>query len=378
MKKRLLFFTNSLYGGGAEKVLQTLLCNLDLNKYDITLYSVNEGVLNASYPKGINYKYIFKQNSTSLLSRLWAKISNKFKLIIYYKFSPRTFYRFFVKGKYETEIAFIEGYSTRIISGSTNRYSKKLAWIHTDLKNNHWTDIAYQNAQEEILSYNNFNTIVCVSEVIKNITYDLFNSNNLITLYNPIDDRHIRLFSKDTTQIPKKVDKIIKLISVGRLAQEKGYDRLLIVANRLICDAYNISLTILGDGSDRTKLEKYIEENRLSKYISLHGFVENPYEIMANYDIFVCPSRAEGYSLVIAEAMIVGLPIISTYCAGPNELLNYGEFGILTKNDEDSLYLGLKQLLDNPKDIQFYAQKAIERGKYFSLENQILEIEKIL
>lgn len=378
MKKRLLFFTNSLYGGGAEKVLQTLLSNLDLNKYDITLYSVNEGVLNDSYPKGINYKYIFKQNASTFLSRMWTKISNKFKLTIYYKFSPQTFYRLFVKGKYDTEIAFIEGYSTRIISGSTNKHSKKIAWVHTDLKNNHWTDIAYQNAQEEILSYNNFNTIVCVSEVIKNITYNLFNSNNLITLYNPIDDRHIRSFSKDTTLIPKRVDKIIKLISVGRLAQEKGYDRLLIVAKRLICDEYNIYLTILGDGSDRIILEKYIEENRLSKYISLPGFVENPYEIMANYDIFVCPSRAEGYSLVIAEAMIVGLPIISTYCAGPNELLNYGEFGILTRNDEDSLYLGLKQLLDNPKDIEFYTQKAIERGKYFSLRNQILEIEKIL
>ena len=91
MKKRLLFFTNSLYGGGAEKVLQTLLSNLDLNKYDITLYSVNEGVLNDSYPKGINYKYIFKQNASTFLSRMWTKISNKFKLTIYYKFNKQIF-----------------------------------------------------------------------------------------------------------------------------------------------------------------------------------------------------------------------------------------------------------------------------------------------
>ena len=83
-KKRLLFFANSLYGGGAEKVLQTLLINLDSYKYDITLYSVNEDVLNNKYPSNIKYKYIFKQHANNIISRLWAKITNKIKLIIYY------------------------------------------------------------------------------------------------------------------------------------------------------------------------------------------------------------------------------------------------------------------------------------------------------
>ena len=379
MKKRLLFFTNSLYGGGAEKVLQTLLCNLDLNKYDITLYSVNEGVLNDSYPKGINYKYIFKQNSTSLLSRLWAKISNKFKLIIYYKFSPRTFYRFFVKGKYDTEIAFIEGYSTRIISGSTNRYSKKLAWIHTDLKNNHWTDVAFQNAQEEILSYNNFSTIVCVSKVIKNITYDLFNSKNLVTVYNPIDDKYIRQFSRNKTHYHLAPNSSIKLISVGRLTIEKGYDRLLPIIKRLYDNGHNISLTILGEGSEREKLEEYIAKNNLESIVSLLGFMPNPYSIIKEHDLFVCPSRFEGYSTAVTEALILGLPVITTNCSGMKELLGENnEYGVIVKNGDEYLYDGIKQFLENKSYLKSYTAKAIERGKYFSLENQISEIEKIL
>ena len=377
MKKRLLFFTNSLYGGGAEKVLQTLLSNLDLNKYDITLYSVNEGVLNDSYPKGINYKYIFKQNSTSFLSRLWAKIYNKFKLIIYYKFSPRTFYRLFVKGKYDTEIAFIEGYSTRIISGSTNRYSKKLAWVHIDLKNNHWTTIAYKSAVEEAQCYAKFNTIVNVSESVKKNSIHLFGNNNLVTIYNPIDVNNIiELSNFASSKIPKLGN--IKLITIGRLVPQKGYDRLLPIVKQLIDEGHDISLTILGEGSERTALEKYVVDNNLQNKVFLPGFVKNPYSIMAKHDIFVCSSRAEGYSLVIAEAMIIGLPIVSTYCSGPNELLNNGEYGILTHNSDTDLKLGLKSIISKSDIYKHFKNKAIERGAHFSLKKQISEIEKIL
>ena len=380
MKKRLLFFTNSLYGGGAEKVLQTLLCNLDLNKYDITLYSVNEGVLNASYPKGINYKYIFKQNSTSLLSRLWAKIYNKFKLIIYYKFSSRTFYRLFVKGEYDTEIAFIEGYSTRIVSGSTNHYSKKLAWVHIDLKNNHWTDIAYKNIEEENECYSKFDNIFCVSSNVVDSMKCLFpNLNTLEVKYNPIDDNKIKYLSNIIVPLDLCHNKCVKLVSNGRLVHQKGYDRLLPIAKRLIEDGHNITLTILGEGCDRISLEKYISENKLNEYITLPGFVENPYSIMSQHDIFVCSSRSEGFSTAVTEALILGLPVITTDCSGMKELLGENnEYGIVIQNDDDALYIGLKQLLSNPTNFEFYKKKSLERGKFFSLENQILEIEKNL
>ena len=378
MKKRLLFFTNSLYGGGAEKVLQTLLSNLDLNKYDITLYSVNEGVLNDSYPKGINYKYIFKQNASTFLSRMWTKISNKFKLTIYYKFSPQTFYRLFVKGKYDTEIAFIEGYSTRIISGSTNRYSKKLAWVHIDLMNNHWTTIAYKDKSEEESCYLNFNKVICVSNNVVESMKRLYTSiNTLEVKYNPIDDNKIKYLSNISLDLNQ--NKCIKLVSNGRLVHQKGYDRLLPIIKRLINEGHEISLTILGEGSDRTALEEYIADNSLQNNVFLLGFVENPYSIMAKHDVFICSSRSEGYSTAVTEALVLGLPVLTTDCSGMKELLgDNNEYGIVVENNEDSLYIGLKQLLDNPKDIEFYTQKAIERGKYFSLKKQISEIEKIL
>ena len=376
-KKRLLFFANSLYGGGAEKVLQTLLISLDSYKYDITLYSVNEDVLNNKYPSNIKYKYIFKQHANNIISRLWAKIANKIKLIIYYNLSPVWFYRLFVRGEYDTEIAFIEGYSTRIISGSTNKHSRKIAWMHTDLKNNHWTKIAFRNDKEEAKVYSKFNNIVCVSNSVKDIMIELFESGDYITIYNPIDDKTIQKLSKSVPKLKGRND-TIKLISIGRLVSEKGYDRLLLIVKQLISEGIKVSLTILGEGGDRQQLEEYIKSNNLANHVFLPGFIDNPYAIMAQHDIFVCSSRAEGYSLVIAEAMILELPIISTNCSGPVELLENGKYGIITENCDDALYKGIKSMITDINLYNTYKSKATARGKHFSLSKQISEIEKII
>ena len=381
-KKRLLFFANSLYGGGAEKVLQTLLINLDSYKYDITLYSVNEDVLNNKYPSNIKYKYIFKQHANNIISRLWAKITNKIKLIIYYNLSPVWFYRLFVRGEYDTEIAFIEGYSTRIISGSTNKLSRKIAWIHTDLKNNHWTKISYRSLIEEVESYSKYDNILCVSNNVKQSMTQLFPNliESLKVLYNPIDDQHIRQQAKKTPSVKLAINSnSIKLVSTGRLVYEKGYDRLLTIIKRLIDEGANISLTILGEGGDRQQLEKYIISNNLTEYIFFPGFVDNPYSIMAQHDIFVCSSRAEGYSTAITEALILGLPIVTTDCSGMKELLGENnEYGIVTQNDDDALYKGIKSIINSNEVFKLYKSKATARGKDFSLSKQISEIENIL
>ena len=163
MKKRVLFVVNSLWGGGAEKVFQTMLCNLDKERYDITVYSVNQAHVSAPYPiDGVKYGYMFGQSAKSLLGRLKMRLKNKLRLMAYYHLSPKWFYRMFMRGEYDVEVAFIEGYATRIVSGSTNKRSKKLAWVHTDLENNHWTDIAYRSRREEEEAYRRFGVVAGV------------------------------------------------------------------------------------------------------------------------------------------------------------------------------------------------------------------------
>ena len=91
MKKKIVFITESLYGGGVERILQIILNHFDYNKYDVTLYSVLRDVVRQGYfPKEIKYKYIFDvpQKEYSSFCNLWYKIKNKVKLFIYYHCNP--------------------------------------------------------------------------------------------------------------------------------------------------------------------------------------------------------------------------------------------------------------------------------------------------
>lgn len=182
MKRKVVFFINSLYGGGAEKVLQTLLRYLDRERFDVTVYSVHKEKVNESYPQDVTYRWIYGHGK-------WA---DYFRTFIYEWFSPSLFYRLFVKGKYDAEVAFIEGYSTRIVSGSTNPHSKKIAWVHIDLENNHWTDIAYHSREEEQRCYRKFDEVAAVSETVRDACMRLFpGCKSYRCVYNPIDSDEI-------------------------------------------------------------------------------------------------------------------------------------------------------------------------------------------
>lgn len=380
-KRKVLFFADGLYGGGAERVLQTVLKYLDKDLFDITLYSVKEETLNDLYPCNINYQYIFHSwnQNDGILMRLKKKIVNKFKLWIYYHLSPTVFYFLFVKGKYDVEVAFIEGYATRIVSGSTNKESKKIAWVHTDLEKNHWTQIAYKNMQEEQNVYQRYNVIVTVSNTVKEVIKRIFEIRDsyVKTIYNPIGADEISKKSRVKMSLPQKVHNI-RLVSIGRLVQQKAYCRLLRIINRLVQESYSIELWILGEGGERKFLEDYIKQNHLEDFVTLWGFQTNPYAYLSHCDLFVCSSFIEGYSTAVTEALIVGLPIVTTECAGMKELLDNGKYGLITENSEDSLYWGIKKMLDNPLLLTYYRNQTSNRAKDFSIGNMLRPIEQLL
>lgn len=378
MKKRVLFVINSLWGGGAEKVFQTLLCNLDKDKYDITVCSVNQARVEAPYPTvGVKYRYLFGQSAKSGLGRFKLRLINKLKLTVYYHLSPTWFYRLFVRGRYDVEVAFLEGYATRVVSGSTNKRSKKLAWVHIDLEKNHWTDVAYRSRKEEESVYSRFDSVPVVSKSVYASMKSLYPKlDTLLVVQNPIDEKFIR--SQSAAFKAKFPSAAIKLVSIGRLESQKGYDRLLPIVKRLVDEGYDLSLTILGDGSQRRSLESYIRENGLSERVLLPGFQSNPYPWLERADLFVCSSRSEGYSTVVTEALILGLPVITTDCAGMDELLGSGRYGMIVDNDDEALYNGLKKLLDHPKILDEYRELAESRGEDFSLRSLMSHIERLI
>lgn len=370
MKKKILFLIESFAGGGVEKVFIDLINNMDISKYDITVMSIwDYGVRKKDLRRDVKYKSIFP--NIKGISKLFHNFVEKSDGKLLYKFG--------IREKYDIEIAFIEGRATKIIGASSNPNSRKIAWVHIDLSQGHWTNMVFNKSLEkEKECYKRFNDIIFVSNSAKEGFKKLFGDDfdNLQVKYNPIIEGDVIKKSQEVVDdIEKPKDKKL-LVTSGRLVSQKGYESLLEVCNRLNKDKLDYELWILGEGWARPKLEELIDKYKLSN-VKLLGFKENPYKYIKQGDLFVCSSKNEGFSLVIAEAMILGLPVISTNCSGPNELLNFGEYGFMVENTEEALYEGLKEILRDEEMLRYYIEKSKERINFFNYKDRINDIERL-
>lgn len=368
---KVLFLIDTLNGGGAEKILIDIIDNLDKAKFDITIMTVWEkGIYTDIVKRKYNYKTIFtsKLFSHKLINFLIEKFINLS--------NGKLLHKLFIKDDYDIEVAFLEGISTKIISGAKKK-TTKISWIHTEMKNNKWYEQFYINNKSIIKTYKRLDKIIAVSKSCKDVFVNLFNINNVEVIYNPVNNKNILQKSQCRTNLINSNDKI-KIVTVGRLEYEKGYDRLIKIAKQLRDDNFNFEIYIIGTGSLEPELKKQIDLYGLSKNVFLLGYLDNPYCIVNKCDLFVCSSRTEGFSTVVTEALVLGIPIVTTSCSGMKELLEDNKYGIITENNEESLYNAIKYLLEDTELLQRYKDKASIRGRKFTLEKSIIEIESIL
>lgn len=371
-KKRIAFVVNGLYGGGAEKILQVVLRNLDRSRYDITVINHRQEPVNELYPADVTYKSILKSGSPG---KFRVKAYNKVNLLVYDHFPPRVFRKLYLRERYDVEIAFIEGYATRIVSGGDS--ARKIAWVHIDLKSNPWTDIAFRSREEQARCYLRFDCVVSVSESVKESFDVLFRSRRSVAVHNPLDSQKIRgLSSLSDVERP---DGPPLFVSAGRLVGQKGYDRLIPIVGRLLAEGFDMRLWIIGEGPDRPQLERMIAAWKLEGAVTLLGFQSNPYPFIRAADWFVCSSRSEGYSTVVAEAQILGIPVVATRCAGMEELLgDDNQWGILVENTDEALREGIINILKDSGLRGRYATRSAAGGERFSLERQMNGICRII
>ena len=345
-----MFLIESLSGGGAEKVLVTLLKHLDKSRFDVTLCCIsNTGKFLDELPGDVRYRYLLPAGlGLSLLGSFWYKFRYK---LVYNLLPLRWVYRFSIPKGNDVEVAFTEGFATKLLAYSPNVKAKKIAWVHIDLQQNPWTQARkiYRNLEEEKQCYAAFDSIICVSESVAHAFKSVYTpASQVSVLYNPVDPEEIRRRAKDSCVVAwHPDDRVVRLVSVGRLVHQKGYDRLLRICGQLRREGYQFDLCILGEGNDRKELEHLVEKECLRENVRLPGFLANPYPLVASAALFVCPSRAEGYSTAVTESLILGVPIIATECAGMRELIGESGCGIITNNYEKAFYHGLKSLLDN-------------------------------
>ncbi len=359
---KILFFIPDLSGGGAEKVLCNLVNHMDQTQFDITVHTIEDVNEKEYLVPGIHYRSI-KRQKQSLSSdpkrfKLWYRIMAQTGLL----------YRNFIKGEYDIEAAYLETDATKVISASNNKNALKLAWVHCDLS---MKEGISENLQKVRKQYEKFDKIICVSEDTKEAYVKLFGTEpEAVVFHNIVDDEEIYRKSEEPLTLEKEAGTTYFLAS-GRLTWQKAFDKLIQAFSKLRNEGYRYHLWILGDGPEREKLEKLLQETNTENEIELLGFQKNPYPYMKAADCTVCSSRYEGMSTVVLESLILGNPVITTPCTGMKELLGNSEYGLIAEDSESGLFESVKTFLDSDDLKKQLEEKAAVRGLDFRKEKNI-------
>lgn len=364
--KKILFMIPNLSHGGAEKVLVNLVNNMDRSKFDITVQVLFAGGVNEQFlKKDIKYKYCYKKTFRGNSQIL------KF-------FSPKHLYKKFVKEHYDIIVSYLEGPTARVVSGCTDNNTRLVSWIHVEQCSKETASYSFKNFDEAKKCYERFDQTICVSEYVKTDFTRIFEFNEPIkVLYNTNETKQIIKLAQE--KVDFAYDNAIKICAVGTLKKSKGFDRLIRIQKRLKLDGINSKFYILGEGTEKNNLQRLAKENGVENLFCWLGYQTNPYKYIAKCDIFTCASVAEGFSTATTEALILGVPVVTVEVSGMKEMLGENnEYGIVTENDENALYNGIKTMINTPGMLEDYAKRALERGKSFSTEKTVKAVEEVL
>lgn len=364
---KILFFIDSIAGGGAEKVLRNLVNNMDQDKFDITVQTIDHAPAEKYLRKEVRYKSInrFRNPLLKKMYQYWIRLCAELKIL----------YPLYIKGDYDIEVAYLECGPTKIIASSTNRKAVKIAWVHCDLeKKEGFTD----SIEKSKKYYEKYDKIVCVSKEVQLGFQKLFGTKfKTIVENNVIDEEEVLSGASEQIEWDSKNGQK-RLLAVGRLVQQKNFTYLIDTCAKLKDADFSFQLIILGEGPERHKLEKQINELNIWDCIKLQGFCANPYPYMREADIIICSSLYEGISTVVQEALILGKPIVTTPCTGMEELLGESEYGVIAENTQDGLYKALVRLFNSEELLDQYRYKAAIRGKFYWKKRIVHQTEQIL
>ena len=349
MKKKIAILSLHLGYGGVEKAITSLANSLSkTNKYEIEIVSIYKLYEKPVFDINENIRVTYLLPSRLNPNRKeWKEALHNLKLIKLGKESLKSLKILYKRRK--EMIDYIKNtkadviISTRVfLNELLSEYGRdetlKIGWEH----NHHHNDMKY--ATDVIRSVKNLDYFVLVSKDLKKFYKKKLANSKCHTIYIP----------NALENIPKTKSPLTSehLISVGRLSPEKGYLDLLKIYLDLKNKKCKWHLDIVGDGSERRKLEKFIKDNNLEADVTLHGF-KNSKEIeklMHKASIYVMTSYTESFGIVLLEAMSNGLPCIAFDSAeGAKEVITSGRDGYLIKHRNFNAME--KKILDLTKDI---------------------------
>ena len=229
------------------------------------------------------------------------------------------------------------------------------------------------------LLYPRVDAIVCVSRGIESEVKACCPSaaSYTRTIYNPVASKAQIAHCLQNPRQRERQAGPWRIVGLGRLTEQKGFD-VLIKAAGLLPASPDWQIDIYGDGPLRNSLQQLVQRLGLQDRIALRGYTAEPTAALDSADVFVLPSRHEGFGLVLVEAMLHGAQVIATDCPqGPREILEAGRLGQLVPPENIiALAKALQEIMTqkfwiNPIELQDHASK-------FSTEKSIEQWVNVL
>lgn len=329
--KKIIFVIDSLACAGAEKSLVTLLNLLDYSKYsvDLQLFAYS-GELEYLVPTEVNILEQLsysKFTSLSIKEAIFFSLKNRKINLIFtrLKFSLKVRMKKYTNAqkarvwwqcvdkaieksdiKYDIAISYAQGIPTFYVADKIEA-ERKFAWVN----------VSYRLIEKDKIFqkkyYKKFDTIVAVSHSAKKIFIETFPEfeGKTEVMYDINDFSLIKKMSDEVCDMGYVENKTV-LLTVGRLAPQKGYFIALEACKILKEKNIEFRWYVLGKGGDEKQIREYIKENQLEEYFILLGVFSNPYPYIKNCDIYVQTSKFEGFGLAIAEARMLNKPVVTT------------------------------------------------------------------
>jgi glycosyltransferase involved in cell wall biosynthesis len=202
--------------------------------------------------------------------------------------------------------------------------------------------------------YPHADKVICLSDSMLQDFIEIFSlpPEKLVRIYNPVDVEMVQRLAQKTTN-PYSTP-APNLVVAGRLRKEKGVDLLLDAMQMVIQRIPSAHLTILGEGQDEAQLKAQAHRLGLNHSVDFLGFVQNPWLYVANADLFVLPSRAEGLPNSLLESLALGTSVVASDCVGAMRELQSIEPRIVLFPTENSAAMAdaIVSALSTPNDAQ--------------------------
>lgn len=362
VKKKVLFVAYRMNVGGVEKALLGMLNNISDDEYEVHLaLAKKDGGFLSVLPKSVIVHTIESYNSAWKIMEQGALNSMKLflknreynKVPIYLWFyllckiskTQIPLYRYLLRHEKPIEEKFDIAISYASPSESLDYYvlnkvnaRKKCVWVHYDVSKFYVNKVAINRM------YRKYNKIFVVSQTAKEHFDRMFPafSGKTELFYNIILPQNVLSLSQEAVDMDNTN---IKLVTVGRLSKEKGQDIALQALHILKEKKIDVCWYFVGDGILKDECVKLSNEYHLQDSVVFVGTKINPYPYMRGADVYVQPSRHEGYCITLAEARVFAAPIVATNFTGAHEQLSNRRNGIVVNMSADDIAAGIIEAL---------------------------------